>query len=56
VFYLTVVHALMVWVASQDPQMSQLYVRSLSARDYYPAHGAVGARPIAARPSIPPLR
>jgi type IV secretory pathway TrbD component len=53
VFYITVVHALMVWVAAQDPQMSQLYLRSLSARDYYPAHGAVRARAVATRPSIP---
>ena len=53
VFYLTGVHGLMVWVAAQDPQMSQLYLRSLSARDYYPAHAAVGAKPLAARASIP---
>ena len=53
VFYVTVVHALMVWIAAQDPQMSQLYLRSLSARDYYPAHAAAGARVVAIRPSIP---
>ena len=53
VFYITVVHAVMVWVAGQDPQMSQLYLRSLAARDYYPAHGSVMARPVVARPSIP---
>jgi type IV secretory pathway TrbD component len=53
VFYITVVHGLMVWVAAQDPQMSQLYLRSLSGRDYYPAHGAVRARAVATRPSIP---
>ena len=52
-FYVTVVHTLMVWVAAQDPQMSQLYLRSLTARDYYPAHGPVTAKPLAARPSIP---
>jgi type IV secretory pathway TrbD component len=55
-FYLTVVHTVMVWVAAQDPQMSQLYLRSLSARDYYPAHGAVHARLIAVRPSLPQTR
>jgi len=53
VFYVTVVHALMVWIAAQDPQMSQLYLRSLSARDYYPAHAATDARVVAIRPSIP---
>ena len=53
VFYLTVVHAVMVWVATQDPQMSQLYLRSLAARDYYPAHGAVSAKAVVARPSVP---
>jgi len=53
VFYLTVVHGLMVWIAAQDPQMSQLYLRSLAARDYYPAHGMVGASAITARLSIP---
>ena len=52
-FYLTVVHGVMVWVASQDPQMSQLYLRSLTARDYYPAHGTLAARAIAATPAIP---
>lgn len=52
-FYLTVVHGLMVWIAAQDPQMSQLYLRSLAARDYYPAHGAVGASLTPVRPSIP---
>lgn len=53
VFYLTVVHALMTWVAAQDPQMSQLYLRSLAARDYYPAHGKVDARSLAVKLSIP---
>jgi type IV secretory pathway TrbD component len=56
VFYLTVVHGLMVWVASQDPQMSQLYLRSLAARDFYPAHGAIAARGVDVRPSIPQAR
>lgn len=56
IFYLTVVHGVMVWVAAQDPQMSQLYLRSLSAADYYPAHGSIGARMVLARPSIPSTR
>jgi type IV secretory pathway TrbD component len=52
-FYLTIVHGLMVWVAAQDSQMSQLYLRSLAACDYYPAHGCVGAKVIVVRASIP---
>jgi len=53
VFYLTVVHAVMVWVAKQDPQMIGLYVRSLGARDFYPAHASVHAAPPPVHPSIP---
>ena len=53
VFYLTVVHAVMVWVASRDPHMSVLYVRSLSARDFYPPHASVHAAPPPVHPSIP---
>ena len=52
-FYLTVVHAVMVWVATQDAQMIGLYVRSLSARDFYPAHASVHAAPPPVHPSIP---
>jgi type IV secretory pathway TrbD component len=53
VFYLTVVHGVMVWVAKQDPQMSALYVRSLSARDFYPPHGSVRGAPAAVHAAIP---
>jgi type IV secretory pathway TrbD component len=56
VFYLTVVHALMVRVATQDPEMSQLYLRSLSGRDFYPAQAMIGARTVPVRPSIPGAR
>ncbi len=52
-FYVTAVHAVMVWVATQDPLMSQLYLRSRAARDYYPAHGAILAPLLPVRPSIP---
>jgi type IV secretory pathway TrbD component len=52
-FWLTAVHSTMVWVAKQDPQMSTLYVRSLSAQDYYPAHAGVHAAPAVVRPSVP---
>ncbi len=53
VFYLTVVHAVMVWVATQDPQMIGLYVRSLGARDFYPPHASVHAAPPPVHPAIP---
>ena len=52
-FWLTAVHSTMVWVAKQDPQMSTLYVRSLFAQDYYPAHAGVHAAPAAVRSSVP---
>ena len=52
-FWLTAVHSTMVWVAKQDPQMSTLYVRSLFAQDYYPAHAGVQAAPAAVRSSVP---
>jgi type IV secretory pathway TrbD component len=52
-FYLTVVHSLMVWVAKQDAHMIALYVRSLSARDFYPPHGSPHASSPPVHPSIP---
>jgi len=55
-FYLTVVHTVMVRVAAQDPQMSQLYLRSLAGRDYYAAHPVIGARVPPVRPAIPAAR
>jgi type IV secretory pathway TrbD component len=56
VVYLTVVHSIMVWVATHDPQMSMLYVRSLSGADYYPPHARVRHAAPPARPAIPPVR
>ena len=53
VFYLTVVHAVLVWVATQDPQMIGLYVRSLGARDFYPPHASMHAAPPPVHPAIP---
>jgi len=52
VFYLTAVHAVMVWVAKQDPHMSTLYVRSLASRDFYPPHASVHGTPPPVHPSI----
>jgi type IV secretory pathway TrbD component len=51
-FYLTVVHAVMVWVAKQDPQMTALYVRSLASRDFYSPHASVHGAPPPVHPSI----
>lgn len=56
VFYLTVVHGVMVWVAKQDPQMSQLYLRSLAARDFYHPFSSLRAAIPATRAAIPPTR
>lgn len=53
VFYLTAVHGVFAWVASQDPQMTELYVRSLAARDFYGAQPGVGTRVPVARAAIP---
>jgi type IV secretory pathway TrbD component len=53
ILYLTLVHAVMVWVATQDAHMTTLYVRSLSARDFYLPHGGVDGRSLPVRPSIP---
>jgi type IV secretory pathway TrbD component len=53
IFYLTVVHSTMVWVAQRDPAMIALYVRSLAARDFYPPHASVHAPSPSVRPSIP---
>jgi type IV secretory pathway TrbD component len=53
VFYLTVVHSVMAWVAKQDALMSQLYIRSLAARDYYAPHASVRAGPSSAHAAVP---
>ena len=52
-FYLTVVHSLMVWVATQDPHMTTLYIRSLSARDFYSPHAGIHAGCRAPSASLP---
>jgi type IV secretory pathway TrbD component len=52
-FWLTAVHSVMVWVAKQEPQMTSLYVRSLSGRDFYAPQAKVHAPIRAPRPSIP---
>ena len=56
VFYLTVVHGIMVWVAKQDPQMSILYIRSLGAQDFYKPHAGIHGLTPSMKPSLPPAR
>jgi len=53
-FYLLVVHSIMAWVARQDPVMVRLYLRSLTARDFYPPTGRTRAAVPPVRASIPP--
>jgi type IV secretory pathway TrbD component len=52
-FYVTVVHSAVVRVTASDPQISAVYLRSLLARDYYPAHTLWRAGPPRARASVP---
>jgi type IV secretory pathway TrbD component len=52
-FYLTIVHGVMVWVAKQDPHMTELYARSLTARDFYAPHSTIRGICPAITPSIP---
>jgi type IV secretory pathway TrbD component len=52
-FYVLVVHAIMVWVTRRDPQLIVLYLRSLQHPDHYPAHARVGATSLRVTPSIP---
>lgn len=55
-FHLTVVHALMVRVAAQDPHMTALYIRSLGAHDFHAPHARVGGASPPPAPSIPRAR
>jgi type IV secretory pathway TrbD component len=41
-FWFTAVHSAMVWVAKSEPQMTALYVRSISGRDFYSPHASAG--------------
>jgi type IV secretory pathway TrbD component len=51
-----VVHPVMVWVTANDPQATEIYLRSRRYADFYAPHAVpwrVAPRP---RPSIPPAR
>ena len=52
-FWFTAVHSAMVWVAKSEPQMTALYVRSLSGRDFYLPHAPARATTPAPRSAIP---
>lgn len=54
--WVTAVHTIMVWVAKQDPQMVELYIRSLSGHDYYAPHARAHAPTRPPRLSIPSTR
>src|SRR5690242_9614694 len=56
VFYVTVVHGAVARVTASDPQISAVYVRSLFARDYYPAHALLRTGSPRAYPSLPRVR
>jgi type IV secretory pathway TrbD component len=55
-FYLTVVHSVMVWVAKQDPQMSALYLRSLGGLDFYVPHPSINAPILGTKSALPLTR
>ena len=55
-FYVTVVHGAVTRMTASDPQISAVYVRSLFARDFYPAHAALRDGPSPVRPSLPRVR
>lgn len=52
-FYGTVVHGFFVWLAAKDPQAAVLYLRSLRARDFYPATPRLRTPSRLVRPAIP---
>jgi type IV secretory pathway TrbD component len=55
-FYLTAVHAVMVWVAKHDPDMTALYVRSLGGHDFYFPHSGIHYSSPPPKPSIPSVK
>lgn len=49
-------HPLLAWLTSHDPDISRVYVRSLTASDYYPAQSPLQSRSPSVRTSIPDIR
>ena len=57
VVWAAVIHPLMVWISAKDPLLAILYVRSLSAEDYYaPTPQRSAKPPRRVKPSIPGAR
>jgi type IV secretory pathway TrbD component len=54
--YGTFIHSAAVWVTAKDPAISQIYLRSLSVRDYYAPIARVSAPPAVVRPLVPRTR
>jgi type IV secretory pathway TrbD component len=50
---ISVIHPVMARLTTHDPDVTRVYLRSLGAADYYPAHSALmaSARPV--RPALP---
>lgn len=51
--WVLVLHPLMVWINAKDPLLAALYVRSLTAKDYYAPHASHAGKAAAPKPSIP---
>lgn len=51
--WVLVLHPVMAWVGRRDPLLAQLYVRSLTLKDFYLPHARLGAPAAKVRPSIP---
>ncbi|HEX8430967.1 MAG TPA: VirB3 family type IV secretion system protein [Longimicrobium sp.] len=52
-FIVLPIHLVARYAAGVDPRMTDLFVRSLAWRRYYPPHAGIHAAPQAVRPSIP---
>lgn len=50
---IAVAHPVMATLTTHDPEISRVYLRSLSFQDYYPAHPLLTARGVPCRASIP---
>lgn len=49
----TVVHSLLAWACGLDPEVPQLYVRSLRGGDFYHPMPGLRTRPSAFEPALP---
>jgi type IV secretory pathway TrbD component len=47
-----VLHPTMAWVTAKDAHATRVYARSVTLKDYYPAHGRMHSAP-SVHPSIP---